>query len=178
MSEGDGGYGKSGMDGRGEMRTEKEERRRRRNWNQDVLLDTFKIWRLRGTGGEMRRRLDKGASDAKTVKEGEGEAKRLGEQAADRHPFLSDDGSEAPAVKAPVQAKKAEAPKAAREVPGSKAPQQASRGRGGYYSRGAPRNVLKTNSDKTADVDAQDPESGFEGERRGTLEEMAGRSGI
>lgn len=85
-----------------------------------------------------------------------------------RNPFdlLGDDGSEAPAVKTPVPAKKAEAPKPAREVPGSKAPQQANRGRGGYYSRGAPRNVLKSNSDKTADVEATDPESGFEGERR------------
>lgn len=93
-----------------------------------------------------------------------------------RNPFdlLGDDGSAAPAVKAPVQAKKAataEAPKTAREVPGSKGPQQASRGRGGYYSRGAPRNVLKTSADKTASTDAvesTDPESGFEGERRAT----------
>lgn len=89
-----------------------------------------------------------------------------------RNPFdlLGDDG-EAP--KAPVQAKKAapaatEAPKTAREVPGSKAPQQAGRGRGGYYSRGAPRNVLKTTSDKTDAVESTDPESGFEGERRAT----------
>ena len=75
----------------------------------------------------------------------------------------------APAAKAPVQAKKAaEAPKPAREVPGAKAPQQAGRGRGGYYSRGAPRNVLKTNSAGN-DVAAEDPESGFEGERRGEL---------
>ncbi|KAJ9107931.1 hypothetical protein QFC19_002674 [Naganishia cerealis] len=85
-----------------------------------------------------------------------------------RNPFdlLGEDGSEAPAVKAPAQPKKAEAPKPAREVPGSKAPQQASRGRGGYYSRGAPRNVLKTSAEKTDAVEATDPESGFEGERR------------
>ncbi|KAJ9121652.1 hypothetical protein QFC22_002272 [Naganishia vaughanmartiniae] len=89
-----------------------------------------------------------------------------------RNPFdlLGDDG-EAP--KAPVQAKKAattatsEAPKTARDVPGSKAPQQASRGgRGGYYSRGGPRNVLKSSADKTEAAEATDPESGFEGERR------------
>ncbi|KAJ9102453.1 hypothetical protein QFC21_002853 [Naganishia friedmannii] len=85
-------------------------------------------------------------------------------------PPPTDDG-EAP--KAPVQAKKAatpastEATKSAREVPGSKGPQQASRGRGGYYSRGAPRNVLKTGSaEKTDGVESTDPESGFEGERR------------
>ncbi len=97
-------------------------------------------------------------------------------------PRLSiDDGSEpavtsqpkttTPAKPAAAAATAAAAP---REIPGSKPP----RGRGGdaaaargtrggqYYSRGGPRNVIKGEG-QAAEVSAVEPESGFEGERRG-----------
>lgn len=93
-----------------------------------------------------------------------------------RNPFdLLGEGAESqPAVAS--QPKTAAPPKpaaaSAREVPGSKPPrgrggaEGAARGsRGGYYSRGGPRNVLKTDS-SAAETSATDPEAGFEGERR------------
>jgi plasminogen activator inhibitor 1 RNA-binding protein len=90
----------------------------------------------------------------------------------------TDDGSEPVVTSQPkptTQAKPAAAAAAApREVPGSKPP----RGRGGdataargarggqYYARGGPRNVIKTEG-QAAEVIAVEPETGFEGERRG-----------
>lgn len=99
-------------------------------------------------------------------------------------PFASftDDGETPRQVAAP-KAAPAAAPKAAREVPGSKTPANNSNnnktdsanrgGRAGYYNRGGPRNVLKgegkTKPATDAEVTTVDPESGFEGERRGAL---------
>jgi hypothetical protein len=90
-------------------------------------------------------------------------------EGADAQPAVT---SQPKAAAAP--AKQAQAPAAAREVPGSKpkgrgAAEGAARGsRGGYYSRGGPRNVLKTEGGATeAGAGAVDPDSGFEGERRG-----------
>lgn len=108
-----------------------------------------------------------------------------------RNPFdlLADGDSPAPAP-APAAAKSTSTPaaKPARDIPGSKAPQQksddkpssgAGRGRGGYYNRGGPRNVLKSNADKPtpeSEVTIVEPEQGFDGERRAPSKNERGQA--